>query len=231
MAEGCGITCLKYTLFFLNFAAWLIGVTILGMAIWILADQDMREFVEAMEFEYYYTSMYILVAVGFLVIVVGFLGCCGSITENICMIQAFFFIMIIVFIMELTAAIYLLVVGISTAEVDANVSDRMYRMLNDYNNDDVRWAMDTMQETMECCGVMNSYDYDNVNLPVPDSCRDPTTGNNFEDGCMEAFQEFFNTKSGVIAGLALLIACLHVAAIIMAACLCTGLKREMKLAV
>ena len=57
-----------------------------GISIWILADQDLSDYAEAMEFDNYFIGCYLLLAAGLLIIIVGFLGCCGAVTENVKML-------------------------------------------------------------------------------------------------------------------------------------------------
>jgi len=228
MGLNCGLTCLKYTLFLVNLVGWLVGIAVFGISIWILADEDLSDYAEAMEFDNYFIGCYLLLAAGLLIIIVGFLGCCGAVTENVKMLTVYFLCLVIIFLLEVGAAIYILVVGVSAATVDEEVEKNLYKMLYNYNNDDITWVMDSLQENLECCGVMTSHDYEDINLPTPDSCRDPVTGNQFSDNCYNAFLEYISSKSGLISGLAITVACLHIAAMVMSMCLCVGLKREDK---
>lgn len=228
MGLSCGLTCLKYTLFVLNFFGWLVGIAIFGVAIWILTDDDFSAYADAMNFEYYYAGCYIFLAAGLLIIIIGFLGCCGAITENVGMLTAYFFCLVVIFLLEIAAAIYVLVVGISYTSLDKWVEKNLYIMLYNYNDDDIKWVMDDLQSTLKCCGVKSSYDYEAIGLPTPDSCRDPITGNQYPDDCYDKFIDYISSKSGLIAGLAITVACVHIASMVMSMCLCMGLKKADK---
>lgn len=56
-----------------------------------------------------FIPLYVLAAVGGLLLLTGFLGCCGACTENICLLSIFFAIVLILFIAELACGIAILV--------------------------------------------------------------------------------------------------------------------------
>jgi hypothetical protein len=63
----------------------LTGLGILALATWLILDP--RVFFTVMEDEKnYYISLYILLAVGALMFIIGFLGCTGAFRESPCML-------------------------------------------------------------------------------------------------------------------------------------------------
>ncbi|XP_050925386.1 CD81 antigen isoform X2 [Lates calcarifer] len=88
--EGC-TKCIKYMLFFFNFIFWLAGGVILGVALWLRHDPKTSTLLE-LEFEgahapsTFYIFVHILIAVGAVTMVVGFLGCYGAIQESQCLL-------------------------------------------------------------------------------------------------------------------------------------------------
>ena len=69
------------------FVFQLLGCAILGVGIWVRVDTNFKEYVDNSEaFNYLYACAYILIAIGVVVMIVGFLGCCGSIRESQCML-------------------------------------------------------------------------------------------------------------------------------------------------
>jgi len=76
----------------------LLGCTVIILGIWILVDphsilrhqsSDMAfsQFLdESTHFGYQNVAAYILIAVGALVVVIGFLGCCGALRHSECML-------------------------------------------------------------------------------------------------------------------------------------------------
>ncbi len=54
-----------------------------------------------------------------------------------------------------------------------------------------------------CCGSGDWLDYDRRHLPMPNECRDPDTGNQWDLGCDEQFSHWLEARIGWMAGLAL----------------------------
>ncbi|CAI9610426.1 unnamed protein product [Staurois parvus] len=54
----------------------------------------------------FYTGVYILIGAGALMMLVGFLGCCGAIQESECMLGLFFAFLLVIFAIEIAAGIW-----------------------------------------------------------------------------------------------------------------------------
>lgn len=82
---------------YMNLSAWylmllwfllqLLGCAMLGVGIWLLVSDDFTKYSDADDsLSFIYTGAYILVAIGGLIMIIGFLGCCGAIRESQCML-------------------------------------------------------------------------------------------------------------------------------------------------
>lgn len=59
------------------------------MGIWLRVDPNVAKYVnQAEEINVFFTLAYILMAIGIIIMVIGFLGCCGAIRESQCMLGA-----------------------------------------------------------------------------------------------------------------------------------------------
>ncbi|KAM5248936.1 CD81 antigen isoform 1-T1 [Ctenodactylus gundi] len=88
--EGC-TKCIKYLLFVFNFVFWLAGGVILGVALWLRHDPKTTnllylELGDRPAPNTFYVGIYILIAVGAVMMFVGFLGCYGAIQESQCLL-------------------------------------------------------------------------------------------------------------------------------------------------
>ncbi|XP_074523299.1 CD81 antigen-like [Halichoeres trimaculatus] len=108
--EGC-TKFIKYLLFFLNFIFWLAGGVILGVALWLRHEPQItsllnQDFQGSPPPQTFYISAHILIAVGAVMMVVGFLGCYGAIQESQCLLGTFFACLVILFACEVAAGIW-----------------------------------------------------------------------------------------------------------------------------
>uniref|UniRef100_A0AAZ3S8Q5 Tetraspanin-8-like n=1 Tax=Oncorhynchus tshawytscha TaxID=74940 RepID=A0AAZ3S8Q5_ONCTS len=92
--------CIKYSLFLFNLLFWISGCIILGVSIYLKVSKNGNVIMdEAVPF------VDLLIAVGVIIMVLGFLGCCGAIKENRCMLILFFIGLLLIFILLLIAGI------------------------------------------------------------------------------------------------------------------------------
>ncbi|XP_048644170.1 tetraspanin-18 [Marmota marmota marmota] len=102
--EGDCLSCMKYLMFVFNFFIFLGGTCLLGAGIWVMVDPTgFREVVAANPL--LFTGAYVLLAMGGLLFLLGFLGCCGAVRENKCLLLFFFLFILIIFLAELSAAV------------------------------------------------------------------------------------------------------------------------------
>ncbi|XP_006028827.1 CD9 antigen isoform X2 [Alligator sinensis] len=82
-----GIKCIKYLLFVFNFIFWLAGTAVLAIGLWLRFDAQTKSIFELESNNTtFYTGVYILIGAGALMMLVGFLGCCGALQESQCML-------------------------------------------------------------------------------------------------------------------------------------------------
>ncbi|VDN17761.1 unnamed protein product [Gongylonema pulchrum] len=116
MVHGCGNTALKFLFFAANLLICTFGALIFGFSLWANLDKDFAQNLEklAKEIQHedinvlakYQASLWVLVGVGALLFLVGFLGCCGAICESRSMLTLFFVIVLVLTAIELGAAVF-----------------------------------------------------------------------------------------------------------------------------
>ncbi|XP_072234020.1 tetraspanin-9 [Leuresthes tenuis] len=153
--------CVKYLLFFFNLLFWISGCIILGVSIYLKVSKDQNELTnEALP------GIDLMIAIGVIIMCLGFLGCCGAIRENRCLLLVFFISLLIIFILLLAA-------GIVGAVEEQKVKDWVKKRLEKFTPlssqpQNVKDDLEKLQRQLKCCGLANGpSDWDKI----PDSCR------------------------------------------------------------
>ena len=103
---GC-FSFIKFLVFLINFKIWLVGLGVLGVSLWLLFDSSLYLQTSADQQTDYYLATYIILGVGALVTIMGFLGCCGAWKQSAWMLGTFFAFLLIVFFVEAALGIML----------------------------------------------------------------------------------------------------------------------------
>ncbi|KAM7367369.1 hypothetical protein PAMP_015274 [Pampus punctatissimus] len=153
--------CIKYLLFFFNLLFWLSGCIILGVSIYLKVSKDGNLITNES-----LPGIDLMIAIGVIIMLLGFLGCCGAIKENRCMLLLFFISLLIIFVLLLAAGILGAVDG---KKVKDWVKERLTKFtpLSD-QPENVRKDLERLQQELKCCGLVNGpSDWQKI----PDSCR------------------------------------------------------------
>eukprot|EP00493_Phyllostaurus_siculus_P028157 UN28505 len=100
MAMEGKMSVIKYLMFFFNVLFWLSGLALIIVG--ALIKSKYGTYLSFANAQYADAAIFIIV-VGVIVFVVAFMGCCGAIKENYCMITTFATFMVIIFILEVAA--------------------------------------------------------------------------------------------------------------------------------
>lgn len=98
--EGCA-RIVKILMFIFNFVFFVAGIIVLAMGIYVNLQLD--DFASILPSFSFLSAGNLLIACGVIVMIVGFLGCCGAVKENACMLLIFFFLLLLILILEIVA--------------------------------------------------------------------------------------------------------------------------------
>ncbi|XP_013862691.1 CD81 molecule a [Austrofundulus limnaeus] len=226
--EGC-TKFIKYLLFFCNFIFWLAGGVILGVALWLRHDKQISSLME-LELDgtappsSFYVCVHILIAVGAVMMVVGFLGCYGAIQESQCLLGTFFVCLVILFACEVAAGIWGYMNRETVSQEMKKFYDSVYdnALLNDLQQEKksaVAHAVKVFHETLNCCG--KGLGTSLISQLLTDSCPKGVT-----TSCHTKIDELFSDKIYLIGIAALVVAVIMIFEMIFSMVLCCGIRNS-----
>ncbi|KFP52394.1 Tetraspanin-1, partial [Cathartes aura] len=223
---GC-FTFIKVMMILFNLAIFLGGGTLLGVGIWVTMDgQSFLDIFGALSSSVLQVMnvSYFLIVIGAILLVIGFLGCCGAQKESKCLLMMFFSVVLIIFIAEIAAAVVALVyTGLAETLLTAVVTPLLKEKYGmDKSFTDI-WNV-TMTK-VHCCGLNNYTDFSGSpwqqeHGTYPDPClvggslplARPHLRGCLLQGCFDQILEEIKTNAGVVGGVAAGIAALEIAA-------------------
>ncbi|XP_071272773.1 CD9 antigen-like isoform X1 [Salvelinus alpinus] len=223
MAVFGGIRCVKYIMFIFNFFFWLAGTGVLAIGLWLRFDPKTRGLFEGAESPHiFFTGVYILIIAGSLMMVVGFLGCCGAIQESPCMLGLFFFFLLIIFAIEVAAGIW----GFSNqSKVVDDITQFYLETYQNYQNtsqDTLRETLRLIQTGLDCCGPTGSFvDFAKDTCPPRDGLDSLII-----KSCPDAIDEVFDSKLHIIGGVGIAIGVIMVFGMIFSMLLCCAIRKS-----
>ncbi|XP_074486523.1 tetraspanin-1-like [Sebastes fasciatus] len=230
---------LKIMMFIFNGAIFVAGAAILGVGVWVKVDSgsllgllDSVEDAPSGLSQLIYVS-YLLIGVGAVLLVIGFLGCCGAVRESRCMLLTFFCIVLIIFLIEVAGAVVLLVFqGLAEQVMEHLEGEVITSIQKDYGRSESLTSLwNTTMTQFKCCGYKNYTDFndspfynDHGGDVYPPTCCNATITvgvcNQSEatlsmmDGCFTKLLELIEDNAVIVAAVVLGIAALEIAAMV-----------------
>ncbi|XP_077965526.1 tetraspanin-8-like [Styela clava] len=151
---GACVKISKYMLFLFNILFWIAGGVALGLGIYFRVKDDANTVVEVAGVTFYYAGCYVMITVGSVMFVLGFLGCCGAIKENRCLLGIYFAFLFIIFIVQLGVGIWGLV-NQDTIEQDIQNALNESTPLDPATDEAYTQSVISMENRFQCCGLVN----------------------------------------------------------------------------
>ncbi|XP_072925638.1 tetraspanin-1-like [Hemitrygon akajei] len=216
---------LKMAMFAVNFIIFVGGAAIMGVGIWIKVDGGSFFAVLAQvssSLKVVANVGYLCIALGAFLMVIGFLGCCGAMKENKCMLMIFFLVILVIFLAQLVAAVVILAFS-GLADIFMSYIATWLRdfFKNDYGRiPELTEVFDALMLQFKCCGMSGSTDFLNSHFvnstgKFPKACCTnlitcilPGTA----QGCYQVLLNFLKNNTVILGIIALVIAVLEMGA-------------------
>ncbi|XP_007435460.1 leukocyte antigen CD37 [Python bivittatus] len=245
--KGC-LSVTKYFLFLFNLLFFILGSIVFGFGLWILFDQN--NFASTLGSSYYALKIwsYVFSGVGILTMLLGFLGCLGSLKEIKCMLGLYFAFLLLLFVGQVTIAI---LIQTYSNTISSTVAEHVKTVIASYGTNaslpDHGDSWDFVQEQFHCCGwtswtdwMENSRVRNASNKLYPCSCHNISVLHpasnvtakpalfceaqgqfpTYKKGCRENVQAWLNNNIISIVGICLGIALLELCLMMVSMFLC-----------
>ncbi|XP_064521402.1 tetraspanin-1 [Pseudopipra pipra] len=221
---GC-FTFIKVMMILFNLAIFLSGGTLLGVGIWVKVDgQSFVDIFGALSSSVLQivNVSYVLIVIGAILLIIGFLGCCGAQKESKCLLMVFFSVVLIIFIAEVAVAVVALVY---TTLAESLLTAVVTPVLKEQYGKDPTFTQiwNTTMTQVHCCGLNNYTDFNNSFYyekngfyppqccGSPGSCNATLAAQRNVTGCFDQILEEIRTNAGVAGGVAAGIGALEIA--------------------
>ncbi|KGL77013.1 CD82 antigen, partial [Tinamus guttatus] len=141
----------------------ILGAVILGFGIWIVADKTSFIAVLQTSSSSLQTDAYVLIAVGAVTMLMGFLGCLGAVNEIRCLLGLYFACLLVILIAQVSAGLIIYFQKDALKEELSNIVEKLIQNYDPLNEEekDLQDAWDYVQRQIACCGLEGAEDWKN----------------------------------------------------------------------
>ncbi|KAI2558131.1 CD81 molecule [Homo sapiens] len=213
--------------------AQLAGGVILGVALWLRHDPQTTnllylELGDKPAPNTFYVGIYILIAVGAVMMFVGFLGCYGAIQESQCLLGTFFTCLVILFACEVAAGIWGFVNKDQIAkDVKQFYDQALQQAVVDDDANNAKAVVKTFHETLDCCGS-STLTALTTSVLKNNLCPSGSNiiSNLFKEDCHQKIDDLFSGKLYLIGIAAIVVAVIMIFEMILSMVLCCGIRNS-----
>ncbi|XP_053546687.1 CD82 antigen [Bombina bombina] len=150
--KGC-MSITKYFLFVFNLLFFILGGVLLCFGLWILFDRSSFASMLGSTTPTLKIWCYVFSGVGILTMLLGFLGCLGSLKEIKCLLGFYFAFLLLLFAAQITIGV---LVYTQRNNIKTSAGKYVEDLIKSYglysNQTDIEESWDFAQEKMKCCG-------------------------------------------------------------------------------
>lgn len=149
---------------------------------------------------------------GIIVILISFMGTCGSLTENYCLLMTFASVVAVCYFTEVISLVFMTYYSARVENISAKA---FHSYIDDYQTSNYsRHFVDNIQSRLGCCGAFGPQDYiypsvnntgDDKQVVYPASCcsQESPCLKPFNQSCPQAISNYFSDNLYVLYGVSL----------------------------
>lgn len=166
MAQG-GMSCIKYILGVFNLAFFLSSIGMIALCSQAIGMPSSLE--KILDLNTVYLICIIVAAV--MLLILSFLGCCGALRENHCMLISYGTLLLLIMVIEIALGVMVI---LYRYKVENYATEGMNKFLDKYQfggNNTETLIIDDLQLNIKCCGAINASDWmKKAEHKIPESC-------------------------------------------------------------
>ncbi|XP_059485602.1 uncharacterized protein LOC132202613 [Neocloeon triangulifer] len=215
---GCVLTIFRWLIFILNLIFVIAGIAIIIFGSIVLANLETLD-----NFYSHKTGIgaIILVVSGGLVVIVSFLGCCGTLNRSHRMLNTYAVFLLVIFALQLSGSICSFAYkDYFTSKALANMEDlaKIYYVPGFGGDLQAKEAWDDMQSIYHCCGTQSFADWSRLRpelMGYPNSCncqifeKDCGMNGLYNEGCYNVLEPFLTAMLDAAAVIGIIVAILQ----------------------
>ncbi|GLV41922.1 Tetraspanin 39D [Carabus blaptoides fortunei] len=202
---GCVSGLVNTIVFVFNFLCALVGLIliIVGSIFYVAIDEYYKITNNNLN-----VAPALVIAVGVIIFIIAFLGCCGVTQKSRWMLFTYATILLILFIIQIAAGIYGYVqVNDNDGGLKKEISKQVNKAFESYTDAVFKDVLDTMQRQLKCCGPNGKgwFPQDQVPLScceLSDSAESCTSEKAYNEGCSTKLHALIVDSVKVVANVA-----------------------------
>ncbi|XP_054258578.1 CD63 antigen-like [Macrosteles quadrilineatus] len=168
----------------------------------------------------------IFTVVGACVFIFAFMGCCGALQENHCMMCTYTVLLLTMLVLQIAGLVLAYKYKNETKELATNLLEASYEKYGTDNS--TRSGVDFIQQEFKCCGSVNtSTPWNILNMTMPESCypNKNITLVPFKTDCISTLSEKVKEKFSAIQKWAIILAVVQAIGVVFALKVASSIKR------
>lgn len=210
----------KFALFVFNLICAVLGLIIIGFS--VITNIHGKPFKDMLSGQITLVTI-ILIVIGVLVFLIAFLGCCGAVKENHCMLTTYAVILSTLLVVQFA-------IGITAFVYRNKIEGSLNSMISQtFENDKAEDIVDEIQMDLHCCGLTGPQWWAIINLR-PSCCgrtkdKSCTIINAYPDGCQDKIIDLIKSSLKLLGAIAIGISVIELICVIFAFCLSSSFKK------